>query len=261
MTRRKEYWELTPRGRRDRNRKTPGVLGLIGILVVVGTASRARHCGEIAEGSGGDQTSAATVVTPTPSLAANVPAVLSAPRGAAAELRPRSQSGRPGTQALADDPRLDQFARTWAHALVVQQGGSGIGEFYADNPHFRSGGPNATRETVARYWSLFFASGDTWTVDMDRSTWLTEATPLSAPVEAACGDDRGADGPTYTLRLWATEIAINRDPSIGCPQLQGIYLLRVRQFGGRLRICYESWSLDEGVCASCPTARVCTRRH
>ena len=59
---------------------------------------------------------------------------------------------------------------------------------------------------------------------------------------------------------WSEEYRADRHSSIGCPRLEGRYLLRLRRTPEGLRICHESWSLAEGICTSCPTAPVCARR-
>ena len=42
--------------------------------------------------------------------------------------------------------------------------------------------------------------------------------------------------------------------------LAGRYLLRLRATPAGLRVCHETWSVEEGICASCPTAPLCQRR-
>jgi hypothetical protein len=173
---------------------------------------------------------------------------------------PTNEGGLPrvpgAPEALSSQPDIAEFVRGWAHALVVNQGRSDMNGFYVANPHFRSGGRNATPSTVGRYWMSFFATGATWNVDIDRSTSLVDNSD-DPVVTTSCGSIDEAEGPTYLVRLHATEVVPQRDPSIGCPRLEGVYLLRLRRMSGSLRICYETWSLREGVCASCPTARAC----
>jgi len=62
------------------------------------------------------------------------------------------------------------------------------------------------------------------------------------------------------VRAWVEEKNPDRTPDIGCPRLEGRYLLRLRATPSGLRICHETWSVDEGICASCPSAPLCQRR-
>ena len=48
-----------------------------------------------------------------------------------------------------------------------------------------------------------------------------------------------------------------RSPEIGCQRLDGVYFVRMRRVGASFKICHETWSMREGICASCPTAPAC----
>lgn len=98
--------------------------------------------------------------------------------------------------------------------------------------------------------------GGTFELDLDRSTWTTES-PDTDRLPSTCRSF--GDPSTQVLRVlaWATETNPQRSPSIGCFRLEGRYLLRLRSVGGRLQICHETWTLRDGICASCPSAAVC----
>jgi hypothetical protein len=127
---------------------------------------------------------------------------------------------------------------------------------YVLHPRFRAGGPLTTVRHVRDFWRGRFARGGSFTVDWARSAWLEERSP-DERVRNQCGRIPNAVGPFYLARVWAEEYAPDRPAAAPCPWLRGVYLLRMRRVGNRLRICYESWSTREGLCASCPQAPVC----
>jgi hypothetical protein len=79
-------------------------------------------------------------------------------------------------------------------------------------------------------------------------------------VATACREVPAARGAVLKVRAWAVEVRPDRHPSIGCPRLEGRYLLRLRDTPAGWRVCHESWSVQDGICASCPTAAVCGLR-
>ena len=144
------------------------------------------------------------------------------------------------------------------HSSASDGDGRGpVAEFYAEQVKFRGGDALATPASIARYWSRLFASGGNFVVDLARSTVSERPADLNAGVAAACINLAGAQGRVLEVRAHATEVVTDRTAEIGCPRLEGVYLLRLRRAQGRLRICHETWSMREGVCASCPSAPVC----
>lgn len=95
--------------------------------------------------------------------------------------------------------------------------------------------------------------------DWERSAWEREPV-TDGDVAPTCSALPGATGDVIKVRAWADEYRGDRSAAIGCPRLVGRYLVRLRRTPQGLRICHESWSMAEGICASCPTAQVCARR-
>jgi len=160
-------------------------------------------------------------------------------------------------RAVADDPTLAAFLNRWLGTVAGTQGRAPLGAFYAEATRFRASGGLAPITGIQRYWTDLFDKGGTFGIDWGRSRYGIEPADLSAGTSPACVNLAGASGPVIKVRAWATEQVYERSPDIGCPRLEGVYLLRVRRVPGGFRICHETWSLREGVCASCPTARVC----
>jgi serine/threonine protein kinase len=163
-----------------------------------------------------------------------------------------------GDRAVREDPALEGFLRRWSRAVGGERGAEDLAAFYAPRVSWNSSASIASAADVGRYVTENLRAGGHLRVDLGRSTWITER-PESRDVAAACRELPGATGDVVKVRAQADELRPGRIPAIPCPRLQGVYLLRLRRAGGALRICHESWSRDEGICASCPTSAVCPR--
>lgn len=157
-------------------------------------------------------------------------------------------------------PELNAFFDRWSRGVLVGMGSVPLESFYVDQAQFRRSGRFATAAEIARYFSAIPAQGGSFDIDWSHSEWSTEA--IGSPdVSLACTQAVGAEGDIVKVRAWARELAPNRNANSGgeipCPQLVGRYLFRLRRVGGSFRICHETWSLRDGVCASCPAARAC----
>jgi hypothetical protein len=166
---------------------------------------------------------------------------------------PATAQGTP----VATNPALGDFLHRWLGTVLGSQGRSPVTAYYADPAQFRANSGLASPPAIQRYWSNLFATGGSFVIDWERSTWQEEPADLNAGVSAACINLVGATGRVLKVRAWATEVRPDRSSDIGCPRLEGVYLLRLRHVGGALKICHETWSLREGICASCPTAQAC----
>lgn len=195
---------------------------------------------DIALGTAARLLDAATVLVPL--------APASGPAAAAAA----SASAPP---PLASEPFVEEFLRGLYRDAIETGGELPIDEYYAPRARFR------TSEYVPgepqRFWRGFLSRGGTFTIDWSRSTVERESPLAGSDAERYCLHAPGGEGPVYKVRAWATEYTPRRSPEVGCPQIEGVYLFRVRQIFGQMRVCYESWSLREGVCASCPSAPAC----
>ena len=175
-------------------------------------------------------------------------------RPAAASNDPRP-SGLPGP--VGNDPELMDLLRRWDSAVRLQPGAPGLDRFYAPRVWWNAQSTDAAG--IGSQLERAVLSGGTNSFDWSRSTWEREAL-TSSDVPGACRAVPGATGDVVKVRAWSEEYRADRHASIGCPRLEGRYLLRLRRTPAGLRICHESWSLSEGICASCPTAPVCSHR-
>lgn len=177
----------------------------------------------------------------------------SAVSGPVPAARPRSGeavASRPLTTELA------AFVGAWSAALHAPS--TSLDPYYANVPRFRDSNP-ITSAGVRTYWNRLFGGGGVFSVDVGRSEFLTEANDPAASWALACAAVQNANGAVLKLRLQASELAPQRDLSVGCARLRGVYLLRLRRVADGFRICHESWSMLEGICASCPTVPECSR--
>ena len=167
---------------------------------------------------------------------------------------PPASLGRP----LSDDPALHEFAQRWLRAIsnppVTR---ARMREFYAES--FRFNNATCGDRWIADYWQSFFTrnSGSfefhpTWA-----STVIEERLAAGSSAARECG----TEVPVTLLRLAMTQHEPGRASRTGgavpCARLEGVYLLRLKPTAAGPRICHETWSLREGICASCPRAPVC----
>jgi serine/threonine protein kinase len=162
----------------------------------------------------------------------------------------------PTERSALRDPALAALLRGWKRA--VERPDEDLATWYTPRVRWHSSDVVGTPAEIARFLRENVAAGGFLRVDLDDAAMSPEA-PDSPDVAATCRDLRGADGPVFKLRTRAEERRPQRNPGIPCATLRGVYLLRARRVGGALRICHETWSLADGICASCPTAAVCPR--
>lgn len=143
-----------------------------------------------------------------------------------------------------------------SHSTVAQFAG-----LYADAVQFQGSVGLASPGQIRTFFRSLFASNGTLEIDWAASTFREKNAELNEGVPAACINAPGAMGKVFEVRARARETRSDRSPEIGCPTLEGVYLLRLRHVNNSLRICHETWSLREGICSSCPTARVCVGQH
>ncbi|MDB4930174.1 MAG: hypothetical protein JWM10_2658, partial [Myxococcaceae bacterium] len=164
------------------------------------------------------------------------------------------RSAPPGP--VANDPELMNLLRRWDSAMRLQPGAQSLDRFYAPRVSWNAQATDAAGIAVQLERSV--SAGGTNSFDWARSTWEHEDL-ASSDVPAACRAFAGATGDVVKVRAWNDEYRVDRHASIGCARLEGRYLLRLRRTPAGLRICHETWSVAEGICASCPTASVCPR--
>ncbi|MBL8602146.1 MAG: serine/threonine protein kinase [Myxococcales bacterium] len=176
-----------------------------------------------------------------------------------------AQGGASAAPAIAaagggEAPRaeVERFLRGW-EALFVRGDSEAFSRYYA--PQVRSHGraEAQTPVSLAEGVAADRGRGATLTVDPAQSTWANEAV-TGENVPSVCRTVPGATGPVLKVRAWVREYRADRNAVVGCARLEGVFLLRLRQTPEGLRICHESWSLEDGICASCPTASVCRGR-
>jgi serine/threonine protein kinase len=169
---------------------------------------------------------------------------------------PRAAVERPTERSALQDPALSALLRGWKRAVERPDGD--LTAWYTPRVRWHSSDVVGTPAEIARFLRENVAAGGFLRVDLDAAAVSAEA-PDSPDVAATCRDVPGAAGPVLKLRTRAEERRPQRNPGIPCATLRGVYLLRARRVGDALRICHETWSLADGICASCPTAAVCPR--
>jgi hypothetical protein len=162
----------------------------------------------------------------------------------------------PTERSALQDPALAALLRGWKRAVERPDGD--LSAWYTPRVRWHSSDVVGTPAEIGRFLRENVSAGGFLRVDLDDAAMSPEA-PDSPDVASTCRDLSGADGPVFKLRTRAEERRPQRNPGIPCATLRGVYLLRARRVGGALRICHETWSLADGICASCPTAAVCPR--
>lgn len=166
-----------------------------------------------------------------------------------------AQSLRSGP--LSGNTELAEWLRRWNAAMHGDGPFGTVEAWYA--PRVKLHGDALGRDGVERSLVTSRVAGVTWSFDWSRSEWSPE--PLAdRDVPDVCRAVPGAEGDVWKVRAWLTEVSPRRNPAIGCPRLEGRYLIRLRRTPSGLRVCQETWSLSEGICASCPSATVCAGR-
>lgn len=181
-------------------------------------------------------------------------------RAADAGARAARDAGASEERGVREDPALEAFLQRWSRAMRAERGSEALAGFYAPRVRWNSSSVIDTAEGIAQKVTENLAAGGTFSVDLARSTFTPER-PESPDVAAPCRELADAVGEVIKVRARVTEVNPTRTSAIGCARLEGVYLVRVRRAAGALRICHESWSRDEGICASCPTASVCRGRR
>jgi len=174
--------------------------------------------------------------------------------GGPSEPRPSAD----GTFPLSSNSELSLLLPRWEQSIVSTRGRVPVEQFYAEIVQFHGSNGLASRENIRAYWrQLMTTPGTELEFDWSRSRYRERNPELSERVPASCINAVGATGKIFDVRAQAREVRVDRNPDIGCQELRGVYLIRLRRIRGALRICHETWSLPDGICASCPTARVC----
>ncbi len=242
-------------------------------LVALASAARFASGGHAATNSEPAATPQALQVSPTTNTATSqappvvgepqfAPTVLPAPTTSGTEppaLDP-AQLSLSGAWPVVADRALHAFLGRWSQTLSNQMGSASLEPFYFEQTQFRRLAALSGAPAIERYFRDAARQGSTFDLDWAHSEWLIE--PITSPdVTAACSRAVGAEGDIVKVRAWAREYSperlVNSGGDVPCPWIVGRYLLRLRRVAGELRICHETWSLREGVCASCPAARSC----
>ena len=161
--------------------------------------------------------------------------------------------------AMPGDAAVRDFLARWERARARRAGADALDRVYATSLKYHGSARPPDFAQMARDLDRTAALGGSFAYERSRTEWAEE--PLEADaVPSACRLVQGAEGPVVKVRAWVTELRPDRNADIGCPRLEGLYVLRLRAIPAGLRVCHETWSVDEGICASCPTAPLCQRR-
>ena len=205
---------------------------------------------------------APTLPPPPPTPAPLPPTPVTAPPPAPDEPPPVDFTAyiAPDASPLRSDVELHGFVARWAAAVGDAVSIGPLDAYYLPGTQFRRLAGRVGATPIRNYYAEALRQGATFHIDLARSEWVLEAesSPDAAP---ACVGLAGAEGDIVKVRAWAREYSplrvANSSGEVPCPWIVGRYLLRLRRVDGAYRICHETWSLREGVCASCPAARAC----
>jgi hypothetical protein len=157
------------------------------------------------------------------------------------------------------------FLQRWALTRAAVGTGASVVPFYADQVRFRGGGGMlASPGFIDRYWFGYAHRGGSLRFDWTTAEVTAEVIDARREVHSACAQGRSPDGQVTLVTVRHT-IEDNADSQIAlvgggsCTHLEGPYLLRLLRTQNGFRICHESWSLRDAICASCPTAVSCSR--
>lgn len=179
---------------------------------------------------------------------------------AASPRGPRRAVTPPAPAAALDDLSVATLLNAWKRAVEAPRAGDDLSAYYAPRVRWHSSDRIDGPEQIGRFLQENAALGGFLRVDLARST-LSHEPPNHPDVAAACRSLPDAAGPVLKIRAQVEERRPDRIATIPCQTLRGVYLLRARRTAGGLRICHETWSIDEGICSSCPSAAVCSRRR
>ncbi len=196
-------------------------------------------------------------VSPAAGIALAVMAVVGVAVAGAA-LRGRSAGDASGgararAEALNGHPSLVDWVRSWDPNRADDER---LRERYLPAVSFHGRPRPQDPASIVNRWRERLAQS-TFHVDLERSQVYAEpANGVTVP--SACRDAAGVQGEVTTLLLHAREEGRPISDPRGrlCTRVEGRYLLRLRDGGGGLRVCHESW-MSSTLCASCP--QMCAR--
>jgi len=157
------------------------------------------------------------------------------------------------------------FLQRWNAQLdaIARYEPANVGSHYAEQTRLR-GSRNAlrTRIGVGAYWEMFFHQQQgTIRFDWTRANASIETLDGTRDSHRACALVTGAEPQVLFVRVPAVEdnpqSGIQTREAIRCTHVEGLYLLRLMRVGGSWQICHDTWSMQEAICPSCPTALGC----
>jgi hypothetical protein len=205
----------------------------------------------------GCKKAAATTPAPVPAVQpppTATPAPAPPVSNAAADDVPTPPTLADGESLLSTEPSLRDFLGHWIRSIQADAEVGSLDTFYGPQVSFHSG--LVTGERIRDLWVEKRARSASLAIDWNR-TVLRHEDPMARGTARPCLDLPDATGDILLVRAHAIEVEPLRSPRIGCERLEGIYLIRARQTAAGPRICHETWSLRDGICASCPTASIC----
>lgn len=173
-------------------------------------------------------------------------------------------------QPLSAWPELATSMEAWSRLFETARtrwlAADETAALYAPTVRFRGSGNGVGAQHIADYWSsLFLRNGGVFLIDTSHTRWRAETLDPGRREHQGCAAAPDAVATVYLVRVPAVETDPTRATRAGdalpCATVRGTYLLRFQRVGGALRICHDTWSLDEAVCPSCPAARVCRSRR
>lgn len=152
---------------------------------------------------------------------------------------------------------LEPYLHRWEQLVVTDHARDPLDEVYWPRARVRAVSVGSGLAAVQRFWQGFYRANVFFTVNWQRSEWEIEG-PTNAAGERLCRTMEDGRGPVYLVRIYGSEVRPSERPGPGaCTQLQGPYLLRLRQTDAGPRVCYEEWSNEEALCPWCPWIAAC----